>query len=127
MYKRISGVKWLILPCVTFGIYALVVWVRMTRNYNRIAAANGKKTIMCFIPQLLLGCITFGIVPIVWMFKFYGLMCGLNRDLSAGVSPSNGFVMFLMSCIPFYSYFWLAKAHNQIVSAAEAAAQVPAA
>ena len=125
--KRVSAVKWLLLPYVTFGIYPLVVWVRMTKNYNNMARAAGQKTIMGYIPQLLLGCITFGIVPIVWIFKFFGLMSKLNKINNAGVTPANGFVMFLMSYIPIYSFFWMASAHNKLIDAHYAAQAAKAA
>lgn len=121
MYKRISGVKWFILNIVTCGIYTLIMWIRMTRTHNRMADTVNQKRIMRFIPQLLLGCITFGIVSIVWIFKFFGQMSRLNAEKNAGIVPRNAFLMFLMSCIPVYSFFWLANAHNKLVAAYTAA------
>ena len=123
MFKRMSGVKWLILNCVTFGIYTIVMWCRMTKNFNKMAEMNGQKGTMGYIPACLLGCVTFGIVPFIWTIKFYRLMASLNRAKDAGVSPSNGFLMFIMSYIPIYSFFWMAKANNKLIDAYEAVAE----
>lgn len=119
MYKRMSGVKFWLLSIITFGIYALVMWISMTKQHNRMAESIGEKKIMGFFPALLLGCITFGIVPFIWYFKFFGLMSRLNKAKKAGIVPSNFFVMMIMSWIPLYNFFWLAKAHNKLVAAYE--------
>ena len=117
MYKRVSGVLFWLLSGVTFGIYPLVIWASMTKQHNKMAESVGQKKIMGFIPALLLGCITFGIVPFFWMFKFFGQMAKLNREKNAGIGPSNAFLMFIMSYIPIFSFFWLAGAHNKLVDA----------
>ena len=116
--KRVSGVKFWLLGAFTFGIYSIVVWCRMAKNLNTIAEQTGETTICGYFPALLLGCVTCGVVPIVWLFKFFGLASRLNAKLSAGVAPTNPFLMFLMSCIPVYSFFWLATIHNELLDAA---------
>ena len=119
MYKRMSGVKFLILSIVTFGIYALVMWISMTKQHNLMAESVGEKKIMSFIPAVLLGCVTLGIYTIVWYFKFFGLVSKLSDAKNAGVTPGNTFVKVIMTFIPIYSYFWMAGAHNKLVDAYE--------
>lgn len=119
MFKRVSGVKFWLLGCCTFGIYPIVIWCRMTNNLNAMARKVGEKTIRGYIGAMLLGCITFGIVPLVWIFKFFRLASRLNARANAGVGPSATFVMFLMSCIPVYSFFWMAGMNNKLAAAYE--------
>ena len=117
MYKRFSGAKWLILSIITCGLYNLIMWIRMTKQHNKMAESIGAKKIMGFIPQLLLGCITFGIVSFIWIIKFYCQISRLNVEKKAGIIPANAFLIFLMSIIPVYSYFWLASANNKLIDA----------
>lgn len=119
MYSRISGVKFWLLGIVTCGIYPIVMWCKMTNNLNAMAAKVGEAPIQGYIVAWLLGMITCGIYPIVWMFKFFGLASRLNEKANAGVAPSGTFVMFLMSWIPVYSFFWMANMNNSLVDAYE--------
>lgn len=119
MLKRVSGIKFWLLGYITFGIYPIAMWCRMTRNLNKMAWKASEKPIRGYIGAMLLGCITFGIVPLVWLFKFFGLASRLNAKANAGVAPSGTFVMFLMSCIPLYSFFWMAKMNNKLCVAYE--------
>ena len=119
MYKRVSGASFWLLGYVTFGIYPLVIWGRITKNMNKMARKVGEKTISSFAVSVLLSCITFGIFGIIWTFKFFGLASRLNRRANAGVSPSNAFVMFIMSCIPIFSFFWMAGMNNKLADAYE--------
>ena len=64
MYKRVSGVKFWLLGCCTFGIYPIYIWHKMAKNLNIMAIKAGEKTIRGYIGAMLLGCITFGIAYI---------------------------------------------------------------
>jgi len=119
MYKRVSGAKFWLLSCITFGIYSIVTWSRMTKNLNDMAVKAGEQPIRGYVGAFFLGFITFGIYPIVWMFKFYGLAGRLSYRASAGVSPSGTFGKFIMGFIPIYSFFWLAGLHNKLADAYE--------
>ena len=117
MYRRVSGAKFWLLGYCTLGIYPLVVWHRMAKNLNRMAPTVGDDSIGGFIGAYLLGLVTFGIYPLIWMIRFFCLAARLNEKGNAGVAPANGFLMFLMSCIPVYSFFWMAKMNNELVDA----------
>lgn len=119
MYKRISGVKFWLLGCVTFGIYPLVVWNNMGKNLNAMAEKVGEAPIRSYVSAFFLGFVTFGIYPIVWLFKFFGLASRLNEKANAGITPTGKFVMFLMGCIPIYSFFWLANMNNKLADVYE--------
>lgn len=125
--KKYNWVKAWLLPCVTFGIYNLVMWAVMTRNSNKIALASGQKKIMGYIPALLLGCITFGIVTFVWMIKFQAQQIAIGKANGAHVGPArNAFVLFLLMCVPVYSYIVLCGNYNRNVDAFEAKAKAEA-
>lgn len=117
MYRRVSGIKFWLLGSVTFGIYQIYTWNKMAKNLNKMAVKVGDETICSFIAAYFLGFITFGIYPIIWIFKFFALASRLNGKVNAGVAPSGAFTMFLMSIIPVYSFFWMAKMNNDLVDA----------
>jgi hypothetical protein len=122
--KKYNWVKAWLLPFVTFGIYNLVMWIVMGSNSNKIALASGQKKIMGFIPAMLLGCVTFGIVPLVWMIKFQAQQVAIARANGAKISPVEvPFVLFILMCVPIYSYIVLCGNYNRNVEAFEAKAE----
>ena len=118
-YKRISGWKFLLLGYFTFGIYPLYVWYKMTQNMNDMAHQVNEKPILGFVPAFILGVCTLTIYTWVWFFKFFGLAARLNRKANAGIAPSNAFAMFLVSLIPYFSFFWMANMNNKLADAYE--------
>lgn len=122
--KKYNWVKAWLLPCVTFGIYTIVMWIVMASNSNKIAVASGEKKIMAWFPAMLLGCVTFGIVPLVWMIKFQAQQVAIAKANGAKISPvAVPFVLFLLMCVPVYSYIVLCGNYNRNVDAFEAKAE----
>ena len=122
--KKYNWVKAWLLPCVTFGIYNFIVWIVMAKNSNKIAVASGEKKIMAWFPAMLLGCVTFGIVPLVWMIKFQAQQVAIAKANGAKISPvAVPFVLFLLTCVPVYSYIVLCGNYNNNVDAFEAKAE----
>ncbi len=119
MYKRVNWLAFWLLNYITCGIYGIVVWYQMTKDMNAMAEKVGEKTIMGFIPQLLIGCVTCGIYSIVWIFQFFALMGKLSDKYDAGVTPDGAFVKVIMSIIPIYSFYWLADSFNKLADKAE--------
>ena len=65
-----SLLKTILLSAITFGIYGLVVWSHVSEDINTIASKyDGKHTMHYLIVTLLLGGITLGIVPLVWIHR----------------------------------------------------------
>jgi hypothetical protein len=121
--KKYNWVKAWLPPCITFGIYNIVMWAVMTKNSNKIALASGQKKIMAYIPAMLLGCVTFGIVPLVWMIKFQAQQVAIAKANGAKISPVRvPFVLFLLMSVPIYSYIVLCGNYNRNVDAFEAKA-----
>ena len=122
--KKYNWVKAWLLPCVTFGIYNFIMWIVMAKNSNKIAEASGEKKIMAWFPAMLLGCVTLGIYPIVWMIKFQAQQVAIAKANGAKISPvSAPFVLFLLMCVPVYSYIVLCGNYNNNVDAFEAKAE----
>lgn len=62
--------KFILLSMITFGIYGIVVMCTASSDINVIATRHdGKKTMNYFL-AMLLGVVTFGIVPLVWTHRF---------------------------------------------------------
>lgn len=116
--KKFNWVKCWLLPCITFGIYNLYMWIVMSSNSNKMAEAHGVKKIIPFFPALLLGCITFGIVSIVWAFQFQQQQINIARACGTKTSPvQNSFVLVLLMCVPIYSWIVLCGNYNRNVDA----------
>ncbi len=119
MYKRYSGLAFWLLSMITFGIYAIIVNYSMSEQHNHMAEKLGEKKIISFIAAFLLSFVTFGIASIVWFFLFYGQVSRLNKKLEAGIVPKNALLMVICCCIPIFSFFWMAGAHNKLVDKAQ--------
>lgn len=116
--KKFNWVKCLLLPCVTFGIYGLYMWIVMSKNSNKMAEACGEKKIIGFFPALLLGCVTCGIVPLVWSIKYQMQQVAIAKANGIATKPvQNGFVLWLLMCVPIYSYIVLCGNYNANVDA----------
>lgn len=120
MYKRVNWLLWWLVGYVTCGIYGMYVWYQMTKDMNAMAEKAGEKTIMGFIPQLLLGIVTCGIYSLIWMFQFFGLMTRLSDRYNAGITPENTFIKFILAYVPIFSFYWIADSFNKIADKAEA-------
>ncbi|MGN1194014.1 MAG: DUF4234 domain-containing protein, partial [Acutalibacteraceae bacterium] len=66
--KRRSFGMYILLNLVTFGIYGIVVFCQMGDDVNKICKGDGQDQ-MSYILAWLLGGITLGIVPLVWVNK----------------------------------------------------------
>lgn len=63
--------KFYLLTLITFGIYAIVFWVRWGKDLNKVKELKqlkGKKLMHGF-GAMILGIFTLGIIPMVWMLK----------------------------------------------------------
>ncbi len=66
-------VKTILLTIVTFGIYALVLFYKMSEEINITASKyDGKKTMNYLLMFFIIGPITFGIGTLVWFNNFSG-------------------------------------------------------
>ena len=62
--------KTILLSLVTFGIYAIVAYSKVSTDINAIASKyDGKKTMHYCLMVFVFSWLTFGIYPIVWMHK----------------------------------------------------------
>ena len=117
--KKFNWIALWLLPGVTFGIYALYAWHVITKNLNAMATAKGKKTIMGFIPAMLLGLVTFNIYPIYWLFKFFNLKAELAKENNVELKPvDNPILLLLILCVPIYGIYVLCDNYNKLVDAA---------
>lgn len=59
-------IKFILLSCVTLGIYALVVYTKIGNEVNKVCSPHDNKSSMNFIVAWLLSYVTCGIVLLVW-------------------------------------------------------------
>lgn len=58
--------KFILLAPLTLGIYPLIVLCGISGDLNTIAKPTDGKDTMNWIIAQLLGCVTFGILPLIW-------------------------------------------------------------
>lgn len=113
-------VVWLV-GAITLSIYTLYAWYKMAKQQNEMAAQVGEKQIMGFVGAFLLGCITCGIVPLVWMFNFMKQQVALADAKGVQLAPTaNPIVLWILLFVPIYSFYVLCDNHNKLVDAYEA-------
>ncbi|MBQ8182553.1 MAG: DUF4234 domain-containing protein [Clostridia bacterium] len=66
--KERSFFSYLILSVITFGIYPIVFWHKMSKEVEVLCEGDGNKT-MKFVFVWLLNFVTFGIAGLVWRAK----------------------------------------------------------
>ena len=76
--KKRNYVSYLLLSIITFGIYHIVFWNKISKEVNILCEGDGKKT-MKYIFALLLCIPTLGIFGIIWK-------CQLAERLKANAS-----------------------------------------
>ena len=63
-------ITFILLTIVTFGIYAIVVYSKISTEINTVASRyDGKKTMHFCLVAFVFSWLTLGIVPIVWQHK----------------------------------------------------------
>ena len=114
--------KYILLSCVTFGIYSLVVMCKISSEVNIVATRyDGKKTMHFALLTFIFSWLTCGIAVLVW----YHRICGrIGRELKRrGISYKFGSGTFwfwnvLGSCFggvgPFIFLHKLFKAMNKL-------------
>ena len=117
--KKFNWIAVWLLPSITFGIYGIYAFHVMVKNLNAMATANGKKTVMGYIPAWLLGCVTGGIYFIYWAYKTFKLAAELGEAKNVEVKPTNNpIVLLLIMLVPIYNMYVLCDIHNKLVDAA---------
>ena len=58
--------KTVLLSLITFGIYGIIVWMRLVDNINTLATPYDRKNTMNYLLMYLLSIITLGIYPFIW-------------------------------------------------------------
>ena len=111
--------KMILLSMITFGIYGLVVWCHLSEEINTVASRyDGKHTMHFLIATLLLGGITLGIVPLVWIHKYCARLGnevarrGIAYSFGAGTFWGWGVLGSLILIGPFVFCHKLLKASN---------------
>ncbi len=66
--KKRNYVTYLLLSIITFGIYHIIFWNKISKEVNVLCEGDGKKT-MKYVFAWLLSFVTFGIFGVIWKCK----------------------------------------------------------
>lgn len=115
MFKRINWLAMWLLGAVTFGIFEIVMWFRITKQQNEMAERLGEKRVMNYIAVFLLGCVTCGIVPLIWCLLFFKQQKNLAEAKGIDLFPTtNAFVLWILMLVPVFRYYVLCTNHNKL-------------
>ena len=120
--KKRNYVSYFILSIITFGIYHIVFWNKISKEVNLLCEGDGKKT-MKYIFALLLSIPTLGIFGIIWKAKLaerlktnaprYDLKFSEGKGVLAVLSTAG--LLFLAG--PAIGHYVLIKNFNAIGNA----------
>ena len=115
MFKRVNWLAMWLISMVTLGIYKVIVWYRMTKQQNEMAARMGEKKVLNYIVVLLLGTVTGGIFTVIWLLFFCKQQKNLAMAKGIDLTPSSKtFVRWLLMLVPVYKYYMVCRNHNML-------------
>ncbi len=121
MYKRFNWIPAVILSVVTCSLYTLILWFKLSGEQNDMAEKLGERRIPSFIVAFLLGGITLGIYPMVWMFRYAKQQTIVAQAKCVELTPVQApVVLWLLTFVPVYSFYVICENHNRLVGAFEA-------
>ncbi|MBO5897073.1 MAG: DUF4234 domain-containing protein [Clostridia bacterium] len=120
--KERSFALYIVLSAITFGIYHIVFWNKLSKDVNVLCDGDGKKT-MKYGFVFLLNIVTVGIFGLIWRFKLakrfqanaprYGLKFG---ESGANVLVCSLFLpivgLFITALVMVSNFNKLAKEYN---------------
>ena len=92
--KKRSFIAYIFLSMITFGIYSIVFWTKLSKEVNTLCEGDGKKT-MKYIYCYLLNIVTFGIFGFVWKYKLAERMRANAARYNLSFSESGALVVVL--------------------------------
>ncbi len=129
--KERSLFSYIVLSVLTFGIYHIVFWTKVSKDVNALCEGDGKKT-MKYVFCFLLNIVTVGIFGFIWKFKLAKRLQENAARYNLRFSESGGLVVVLAIVFAFFpiaqavlikNFNKLAVAYNEY-NGLEAAANV---
>ena len=112
--------KFILLTIITFGIYGLVVWCKLSTEINTTASKYDGKSTMHYIVMVILTCITCGIFSLIW-FHQYSARVGAElrrRNIAYSFDASDFWIWFFLGSLivlgPLVYLHKVLKAQNLI-------------
>ena len=92
--KKRSFALYIFLTFVTFGIYPIIFWNKLSKEVDVLCDGDDRKT-MRYIFVLLLNIVTLGIAGFVWKFKLAERLRANAARYNLNFSESGALVVFL--------------------------------
>ncbi len=115
--KQRSFFSYVVLSIITFGIYSIVFWTKLSKEVNALCEGDGRRT-MKYVYCFLLNFVTLGIFGFVWKFKLQERLRANAARYDLKFSESGALVVVLaLFTGPFIAQFVIAKNFNKMVAA----------
>ncbi len=110
--KHRSFISYLILSCLTLGIYSIVFWHKISKEVNVLCEGDGKKT-MKYVFVWLLNIVTLGIFGLVWKCNLANRLRKNAERYNLRFSESGALMVVL--CTVFFPIGGLLIAHWALI------------
>lgn len=118
MYKKFNWLGAFFLSLITCQIYKLYVFYKISKQQNDMAAKVGVPQRMKLIFVILLGFVTLGIFPAVWIYLLCRQQIALADAKGVELTPArNALLRFLLLLVPMYGLYVLCTNHNRLAQA----------
>lgn len=102
--KERSFLALLLFGVLTFGIYPIVYWTKISNDVNTLCEGDGQKT-MKYVFVWLLNFVTLGIFGLVWKFKIAQRLKDNAPRYNIKFSESGALVLLFTLLIPVVGSF----------------------
>lgn len=102
--KERSFILYIILSVITFGIYHIVFWNKLSKDVNVLCDGDGKKT-MKYGFVFLLNIVTVGIFGLIWKFKLANRLQTNAPRYNLKFSESGALVLVYNLILPLIGLF----------------------
>lgn len=114
-------IKLLLLSFITFGIYGIIYWAKISEDVNLVCSRyDGKKTMNYYLLFFIVGPLTLGIGLLVWMHKLYARVGNelKRRNVNYSISAGTFWLWTLLGSFiivgPFVATYKLLQAMNHL-------------
>ncbi len=114
-------IKLLLLSLITFGIYGIIYWAKISEDVNLVCSRyDGKKTMNYYLLFFIVTPLTFGIGSIVWMHKLYERVGNelRRRNVNYSISAGTFWLWTILGSFiivgPFVAVYKLLQAMNHL-------------
>ena len=101
---------------VTAGIYKLIMWYKEYKQVKSAEIGYDDTSTFKLVLFIILYYFSAGLAGFIFMYKYYKhLLNACQNRFGVKISPQSPFLYAIIMYIPFFSFYYNAKKHNEFV------------